>query len=561
MRTREKLKKLLDIEAYIALSRYSKGYKKVILGLTLLSTINAAIGVYMAIATKDLIDYAINKDFSKAIQAGLVFALLMVLEMAIDSYLSYKNLRVNTEMKNQLQLDFVKNIYQKNWLLISEYNTGDLSTRLYDDINLIIGSITYTIPSIIALAVQIIMGFAYLAYYDLTLALLTFTITPIAILLSMLLGIKLKKIQKNIQTEESTQRSKTNESFSNLTILKTFNYTDKNLDDIHRIQQRKFTYIKERNTISIIANIILSIGYNFGFFAAIAIGALRLATASISFGMLTAFVQLVGKIQGPLHYIALQIPSLIASFSSVERIEELKQLPNESINDQAPNAQLKPINIMFDQVNFSYIENTPVLKDINLQINFGEKIAIIGASGQGKTTLINILLALIEPNEGSVSLTLEDNATYPMTADFRHLFAYVSQTNMLFTGTIRDNFLLTETVSDEAIVLALRAACCTDFIENLEDGIDTMLLEDGLGLSQGQLQRLSIARALIHNRPFLIFDEATSSLDSDTENTLIENIKNDYKGITLIAITHREGLLSICDKVFRISSNRIESIV
>lgn len=551
----KKLKKLLDIDSYITLWTYSTGYKPDFFILTVLGVINSVFGVYMAVMTKDLIDNAINRDFKTAFRSGIFFVLLLLIEIFIDSYLSYKNIRVSTALKNQLQLDFVKNIYKKNWLLISRYNTGDLSTRLYDDINLVVSSVIYTVPSIIALFVQVVLGFIYLAKYDITLAALTFTVTPIAIILSMLLGIQLKKIQKKIQTEESNQRAKTNESFSNLTILKTFNYTDRNLEELRTIQEKKFTFVKERNSISIIANIILSIAYNFGFFSAIAIGALRLSTGSISFGMLTAFMQLVGRIQGPLHYLALQIPSLVASFSSIERIEELKQIPDENIQKNVSDELLVPTRITLDKLSFSYNKEKPVLENISLDIPTGHKIAIVGSSGQGKTTLINILLALIEPDLGNVYMFFDQSESKQMTSDLRHYISYVSQTNMLFTGTIRDNFLLSETISEEAIELALKTACCDEFIGQLGQGIDTMLLEDGLGLSQGQLQRLSIARALMHNRPFLIFDEATSSLDSDTEALLISNIKEYYKEICLIAVTHREGLLSICDKVYRLSES------
>lgn len=558
MTTIQKLKKLFDLEAYITLLSYAKGYKIAIIKLTIISTIISAIGIYLAVATKNLIDFAINGDYSAAIRSGLLFALLIIIQIAFDSYLSYADLQINIALKNQLQLKFLDNIYHKNWLEVSRYNTGDLSTRLYNDINLIVNSITYTIPTIIALFIQVVMGFIFLAYYDITLALLTFTVTPLSIILSMLLGFKLKKIQKDIQETESSHRSTTNESFSNLTILKTFNYTRNRLKEIQKLQDKKKYFLNKKNRIKIIADIILSIGYSLGFFAALAIGAFRLSTGAISFGTLTAFIQLVSNVQTPLHYMAQEIPSLVASFSSVERFEELKRISDENKSIETVDKNLIPNRVSINNITFAYNDDHPVLNNISLDIFSGSKIAIIGSSGEGKTTLINILLALIPIHQGHISLSFSDTEDVILTSEYRHLFSYVSQTNMLFTGTIRENFLLTKEHSEFEIKQALHASCCNDFIDQLALGLETPLLEDGLGLSQGQLQRISIARALIHNRPILIFDEATSSLDPHTEELLISNIKKYYSKTTLIAITHRQGILSICDEVYRLTNHQLK---
>jgi ABC-type multidrug transport system fused ATPase/permease subunit len=415
----------------------------------------------------------------------------------------------------------------------------------------IVTALINTVPTLIALMVQLLMAFGLLYMYDMLLALLTFLVTPITILFGMVIGQKIKVVQKKIQEADALKHSIINEALQNIIILKSFNYVIRNLERVKALQADHFELVKRKNRISINSNLMLGFGYQLGFFGAVTFGAFRLASKAITVGTFTAFIQLVGQIQAPIQGLASSLPQLIASLSSVERIHELDEIENDRLlDDNTMIHSAVPSKIVVKNISFAYKENHPVFSGLNMTINRGEKVAIVGPSGEGKTTLVHMLLSLIEPDAGEITIETGAGGTFPLGVGTRRFFSYVPQTNTLFSGSIYDNFLLNHDVSDEAIENALIASCCKSFIDELPEGLDTLMGERGIGLSQGQAQRISIARALLHETPFLVFDEATSALDIETERNLISNLKQYYPLCTLIAVTHRESIFDICDRVY-----------
>ncbi len=558
MQTLEKLKKLIDINIYRILYQYTNGYRSKIMLITSLSILQALLNVLIAFITKMMIDYAIDGNYIAALRSGIFFALLLIIDLSLYSLLSHNSVKLENTMINDLQLKVLTKIYHKKWATISQYNTGDLLTRLYEDVRHVIQSITTIIPTMIALLLQFIAAFAMLAYFDWLLAMLTFLITPFTVLISLIIGRKLRDIQYKIQNADGIQRSKINESLQNLILLKTFNFLHENLFQISTLQNNRFKLIKHKNITSIKANVILESGYNVGFFFALTLGAYRLAQSAISFGTFTAFLQLVGEIQGPIHEMTRSIPRLISSLSSLERIEEIIALPDETSQNHYTINENETINgLHIHNLSFAYDENTRVLDKVDLSITSGRRIGIIGPSGSGKTTLIHLVLSLIEPSEGSLFISFDSGKKLPLTFASRNYFSYVSQSNPLFSGSLRENLFLNETITPDQIQTALTAACCDEFIRQLDNGIDSFIHERGVGISQGQAQRINIARALVHNKPFLILDEATSSLDRETERQLIRNITHYYPNTTLIAITHGTQLLTICDEIYEIKEKQL----
>ncbi len=558
MQTLEKLKKLIDINIYRILYQYTNGYRSKIMLITSLSILQALLNVLIAFITKMMIDYAIDGNYIAALRSGIFFALLLIIDLSLYSLLSHNSVKLENTMINDLQLKVLTKIYHKKWATISQYNTGDLLTRLYEDVRHVIQSITTIIPTMIALLLQFVAAFAMLAYFDWLLAMLTFLITPFTVLISLIIGRKLRDIQYKIQNADGIQRSKINESLQNLILLKTFNFLHENLFQISTLQNNRFKLIKHKNITSIKANVILESGYNVGFFFALTLGAYRLAQSAISFGTFTAFLQLVGEIQGPIHEMTRSIPRLISSLSSLERIEEIIALPDETSQNHYTINENETINgLHIHNLSFAYDENTRVLDKVNLSITSGRRIGIIGPSGSGKTTLIHLVLSLIEPSEGSLFISFDSGKKLPLTFASRNYFSYVSQSNSLFSGSLRENLFLNETITPDQIQTALTAACCDEFIRQLDNGIDSFIHERGVGISQGQAQRINIARALVHNKPFLILDEATSSLDRETECQLIRNITHYYPNTTLIAITHGTQLLTICDEIYEIKEKQL----
>jgi len=550
-----KLLLLIDPNTYIALNRYAKGYRKKIIYITLISMSLSLINIGVALATKRLIDLAVTGINQKTRFYVLVFILLLLLNLALQGFISYYRVRVNTNYFHENQLQLIRSLYRKDWLKFQEYKTGDYLTRLYDDIESVAATLLKIIPTLLALLVQIIVAFCVLAYYDFSLALLTFIITPITLFLSILIGQKLKKIQHQIQEAESEQRSKIQESLLNLIIIKTYQFTENNIAHIKRLQDRRFFFIRKRNITGIKANILLEFGYSFAFFFAIAIGAFRLSESVITIGTFAAFIQLVEEIQGPINAMSGFIPNLVSSLSSLERLEAIYNLESEDFPDE-PGSFKDFHTITTHHLSFHYPHQHNILDNINLTINKGDKIAIIGSSGEGKTTFIHLLLGLLNPTKGDITIQ-QDTLVHPLSPASRELFSYVSQNNTLFSGTIEDNFLLQQPATQLQLEKALKTAQIYDYIQSLENGLQTVIHERGGDLSQGQAQRLCIARALIQEKPILIFDEATSALDQETERHLIRDLMLHYPNQTLIFITHREEILNFSTIVYKLEQKKL----
>jgi len=547
----KKLNKVLNKSSYIKLFSYTNAYKIKLTIIVISNILLSLSSVFIALMTKQLIDFAINSNFNKAIYYASITGFLFLFQLSITSFISIKTSILKETMRNNIQLNFMKTIYKKKWIDLNKYQSGDLITRITSDTRNIVDVLVDIFPKQISLLIQLIFAFIVLSRYDKTLSFLAFIVAPIAVIVSWLIGKKLKTVQAQVQTTESELRSYLTEAIQNFTLIKTFEYDEHSIKQINTTQEKKKKLIIKKTKISALANAATGLGYRIGFFGAIGFGSYRLFTKAITFGTFTAFLQLVGQIQAPIQGIARTIPKVIITLASVERIYDLENLKNETHIKSNSKTELMPTQIQFENIGFNYNENNLVLKNISLTINKGEKIAFLGLSGEGKTTIIRLLLSLIEPHSGNLYLQFNDNSKTIFSKATRKYFSYVPQVNILFSGTIKHNLQLAkETMNPENIKKALDTACVTDFINELPDGIDTVVGERGIGLSQGQIQRICIARALIHGSPFLILDEATSALDIETEKKVIDNLNENYKDLSIIAVTHRDPIIKICDSIY-----------
>ena len=514
------------------------------------------ITVYRAIITKQIIDVATTKTgLNHLIFLIIIFIALIIFEIIVNAISSALSVRCTAKISNSIAKTLYSRLLNTSWYEFSRYHSGDIMTRMTSDIDAITSMIVSSIPSIVQLTVMLIASFITLLSYSKTLAILIIFLSPLPVLFTKLFGRKLKALYIKYQKTESFFRSFLNESVQNIVIIKSFCTEKNSIEKIGEIQNQKLDLALKKNRINIIYNSSFTLVTWIGIVLALTIGALNIFKGVSTFGTLTATMQLVGSIQGPFSGLAATFPMIISAIGSSEIIMEVETLHPDIKKPIAYN--INSAGLKIDDVSFSYKEGLPILKNVSITINPGEIVAIVGPSGQGKTTLIRLLLYLIKPNSGNIYITAKKRK-YEVSASSRKLIAYVPQGNTLFSGTIADNIRSGYLgADDKELEIAAKVACAWNFIKDLPEKLNTVVGEHGLGLSEGQAQRIAIARALIHKAPILIFDEATSALDNETEMKILRSIKNVNVNCTCIIITHRPAALQICQRVFKIDGTQL----
>lgn len=553
------LKKLIDLKTLRWLAEQAGPHWRVLVLILFLNTVSAVSSVAGAVASKHLIDWAVLHKLQQALTYGALFAGLLILKIGFSTIISLKTTQVREMMSYRMQREFVDCLYQVEWLEYNRYHSGDIMTRLTSDVGTIVDGCVSVLPNMLSLGIQLMTAFAVLLYYDRTLALLAFLLGPVSVMISWFIGRRIKKMQHQIQSAESRYRSYLHEAVQNMLIVKTFGYEKESWQRIRAYQMEKHHWVMLRSRFGVSVNLVMGLGYRMGFFLAFAWGAFRISTGTVTFGTFTAFLQLVGQVQGPFEGLSNSLPQVVSTLASAERLIEFKTLAIETRNTDHNFCPEEPVGLGMNKVSFAYEADKLILAGASFLISPGEIVALIGPSGEGKTTLIRILLGLLKPKEGSLYVQGNSCGLIAITADTRSFFAYVPQGNTLFSGTIAENLLVgCPTASREDMIAALEAACAWQFVQSLPQGTDTVIGERGLGLSEGQAQRLSIARALIRRAPILLLDEATSALDKETEYVVLCNLRKLRPNRTCIAITHRATVFDVCDKVYRLSGGILD---
>lgn len=547
------IKKLFQLKSYSWLLNNSRPFIGRILGISALGVFIAAIGVGSVVVSKQMVDLAVEGS-SQAVSYIILFVLIHLVILGANSLNSKISIQLYEKMSYKLEQDLLKQLYSSDWISYSKFHSGDILTRFTDDITSVTTLWVYTIPHVTALGLQLVLAFIVMLSYDPVLALIAFVLGPISILASFLIGLRLKKLQHAIQSAESRHRSFLTELIQNMMIVKSFQYEKESTKQIINRQNDKYGWVVKKNRLSITANLILSAGYWLGYVLAFIYGIFKLS--KISFGTFTAFLQLVGQIQDPFIGVARSIPQMVSCLASVERLMELEALKDEQQDNRDMSISHSFNALTLDHVTFGYEPDKAILSDISLLIERGKTVALIGSSGEGKTTLMRLLLSLLNPDSGNIWFNISGEDPIQISPATRSLFTYVPQGNTLFSGTILDNLKVAKSkLTENDAQYALRAACAWDFIEGLPDKLDAVIGESGTGLSEGQAQRICIARALIRPAPIILLDEATSALDMDTERKIFENIRGMSK--TCLVITHRLSVLPMCDSVYRLEKGKL----
>lgn len=538
------------------LMHYTKPYLPQILFLLFIGFVNSVISVSLAVVTKEIIDSALKGGV--VMESIFLYIGMIVATLIISAATSLIAVVLDEKFSFGIRKQIYQKIIESDWMGITKYHTGDLMTRLTSDAENVATGIIYTIPNILNLIIQLIITFAVLYYYEPMLALLALMIAPVAALSSVWLGRKLKKLQVKVLETEAAYRSFLQESLSNLLIVKAFGNEDYSIERLAKLRDERFYWVKKKNRIGVASSTLMSLTFQLGYIAAFTFGSFQVAAGDITYGTMTVFLTLVNRIQAPILQLAQNIPKVISILASASRIIELQNIPDEEKIPTTIKAENIGVNI--SNLTFGYVKDEILLEDASISIRPGEFVAIVGESGIGKTTLVRIIMSFLTDTTGKVEFRNNIGEIEQANAGTREFITYVPQGNTLFSGTIRENIHMGNLgATEEEMMEVLKIASAYEFVQELPNGIDTVIGEKGHGISEGQAQRIAIARAIVRKAPFIILDEATSSLDDKTELAVLEGIRKLSPRPTCLLITHRRSVLDYCDREITIKDKKMYS--
>ena len=535
------------------LVQYAKPYMGRITVMMMFNLLYTVVGLVMVTLTKRIIDEATEGN---PIITLIVCYLILTIGLQLVSVFGTL---MNTMLTEKFSFGIRKQIYEKiihsHWMDVKKYHTGDLMTRLTSDAGNVADGIIGTIPSIIQLIVELLLVFITLFSYSPLLACFALLVAPVAAVSSWWFGRKLKRLQVKVQESEAAYRSFLQESLANLLIVKAFANEEYSTQRLTQLREERFGWVYRRTKMGLISSTAMSMSFQVGYIVAFAYGAIQISRKAITYGTMSVFLTLVNRVQAPVMGLAQQIPRVVSILASAGRIMELQELPLEE-KEEEPLAVVQA-GVDVSGLTFGYTQDN-VLENVSLHIAPGEFVAVIGESGIGKTTLIRIIISFMSNIQGSVTFYNEKGETQKANAATRNFIAYVPQGNTLFSGTVRENIRMGNlNATEEEMNEALKLAAAYDFVQELPKGIDTVIGERGHGLSEGQAQRIAIARAFVKKAPFLILDEATSSLDEATEQEVIRGLQRLTPRPTCLVITHRKSILKYCDREIKIANKTI----
>lgn len=526
---------------------------------TVISSASSLISVYNTLISKSLIDNAIGGNTSQVIKYLIIMISITLGMMLLNPITSLLSTHASTKLNQNIQNKMFEHIEYSSWLEQSKFHSVSLLTRITSDVATISSTLLSTIPNIISILVTLLASFSTLIYLAPSIAIIAIFIGPFLVLVSRYFSKKLKDLYKKAQEEDVKYRAFIQESVQNIMIVKTFCMEKINMDRLIQIQNNKYNIAMKNTKLSAMTGLAMSLCSNLAYFTIFCWGALNISTGVTTYGTFTAMLQLYGKVQSPFSSLASMFPGLISTIAAAERLMELEEIPLEKSSEKEVIDFINP-EITFEDVSFEYKKGIKIINDINLTIPYGETIAFVGPSGEGKTTLIRLILALINPSSGKVYLK-ENNKKDSFNRDYRNLISYVPQGNTLFSGTIEDNLRYGNfEATEEEIYEALKNACALDFVNELENGIETVIGEKATGISEGQAQRIAIARSFLRKKPILILDEATSALDPETEVSVLKSVKSLPHKPTCIIITHRPSALNICHRIIRLEKGHLKQV-
>ena len=477
---------------------------------------------------------------------------IVVFRILLNSLRSYIQTKTDVKLRNRLRSRMFDQLLNTRHENSASLHTGDLVNRVFEDVRVVASAVSVSLPNTIGSCIQFAAALIFLLILDLRLAIVIAVILPVGIIGGKYITYRLRSLTHNIRNSDSKVQVHIQESIQHKTVIQTMDYVDNSSSELIDLQSDLYGNELKRVRFSIAARIIMALCMSGGHAIVFLWGVFGISTGAVTYGMMTAFLQLVSQLQRPLLEMSSSVPSLIHAIASVDRIIEIEEIPRDKADEARHLAGVPGIKI--ENVTYAYPESdTEIFTDFSHNFLPGSRTAIVGPTGIGKSTLIRLLLALLTPKKGSI--TIYDNEEIPISASTRCNLVYVPQGNSLFSGTIRENLQMGDPqATDEKMWWALETSAA-DFVKELPSGLDSPCFEAGVGLSEGQAQRVAIARALLRPGKVLLLDEFSSALDTQTEDILMERLTKALPDRTMIFITHRQRIIEFCDSVLRLSKN------
>ena len=515
----------------------------------------AGCAVGYVFVSKKLVDLAVAmfKSGGSGRELGawaVAMVAIVLVRLLLNAVRSYVQTTTEVKFKNELRHRLFDSLMHIRHESAARLHSGDLLNRVLEDVRVVSSAFAVSIPSLVGTVFQLTAALVYLIILDWRLALVIAVVVPGGIAVGKFVIRRIRNLTSDIRKSDASVQSHLQESIQHLSLLQSLEYTDVSTSELDGLQGNLYGNELKRVKFSVTSRMMIGLAMQAGQVITFLWGAFGMSTGAITYGMMTAFLQLVGQVQRPLIELSTKLPSLIHSSASIDRLTEIENLPHEEIGD--PVLLDGVVGVKLEDISFAYTDSEKdVLEDFSFDFTPGSRTAIVGPTGVGKSTLIRILLSFLTPHKGKAELYITGQQPVEISPATRCNLVYVPQGNSLFSGTVRENLLMGNPEADESQLESALRTAAADFVFGLPAGLETQCFESGGGLSEGQAQRIAIARALLRPGSVLLLDEFSSALDAETENLLLERLTTALPDHTMIFITHREKVIDYCNSVLR----------
>ena len=544
--------------------RYSARYKGAITFYTLLGIVSTSFGLVSSVAGKYMIDIITGYQMDKLATLSFIMVGSALFSLIFDNVIKRLSTKISLSIHNDIQADVYDKVIDADWIEINRFSNGDLLNRINGDVSTISSNAVSWIPTVVIAIYRFVATFLVILHYDVIMACIALLSAPVMLFASRYLVKKQQEYSRKVRETSSELMSFEVESFYNIDTMKSFGITERYGKKMRTLQAKFKEISLKYNLFTIQTNVLIAVMGHIIQFISFGYCLYRLWTKDITYGTMTLFLQQRSNLSNAFNNVVSIIPSFLSCSVSARRIREIYDLPKEVHIPESAKLDAYAedgFEVYMRNVEFSYVEDKKVLMGSGFCAAPGEIVALVGPSGEGKTTMIRLMLGLLHPQNGEVGLTASNGENVTMNVETRHLFAYVPQGNTIISGTVAENLrMVKEEATDEEICEVLKISCAWDFVSKMPEGIHSSVGERGKGLSEGQAQRIAIARAILKDAPILLMDEATSALDVATERSILRNIVTQKPNKTCIVTTHRPSVLSMCQRVYRIQDTKLQEL-